>query len=233
VADPGPLAAFLFVCKVRAVFDELPKRHFAAILVDPPWLFKTWGKEIGNRDPANHYALMTLDQIAAMPVSDLAAEDCILFMWATWPLLKQALSVMDMWGFEYKTCAFAWMKADVSTVDLFPDPVDADMGLGYWTRANSEFCLLGTRGKPLRMSRGVRQGIIEPRRQHSRKPDCIYERIERLVLGPYLELFARQRRKGWCAWGNQVGMFSPVDNSVEKSDWDSMWEIPFAKSHLL
>jgi len=79
--------------------------------------------------------------------------------------------------------------------------------MGYWTRANSEPCLLATRGKPKRLSAAVRQGIIEPRREHSRKPDCVHERIERLVAGPYLELFARATRPGWTCWGNEVGKF--------------------------
>jgi N6-adenosine-specific RNA methylase IME4 len=82
------------------------------------------------------------------------------------------------------------------------------MGMGYWTRANSEPCLLATRGKPKRLNADVRQGIIEPRREHSRKPDCVPGRIERLVAGPYLELFCRTTRPGWTVWGNQVGKFS-------------------------
>jgi N6-adenosine-specific RNA methylase IME4 len=81
------------------------------------------------------------------------------------------------------------------------------MGLGYWTRANSEVCLLATRGKPKRLNADVRQAIVEPRRQHSRKPDCVPGRIERLVAGPYLELFARTKRPGWTVWGNQTDKF--------------------------
>jgi N6-adenosine-specific RNA methylase IME4 len=100
------------------------------------------------------------------------------------------------------------MKADVATINMFSGPVDADMKLGYWTRANSEVCLLATRGNPKRIDAGVRQGIIEPARQHSRKPDCVHQRIERLVAGPYLELFARQRRPGWTSWGNQLDRFA-------------------------
>ena len=90
---------------------------------------------------------------------------------------------------------------------MFPDPVDVQIGTGYWTRSNSEVCLLATRGKPKRTDAGVRQAIIEPRRQHSRKPDCVYERIERLVAGPYLELFARNTRPGWTSWGNETEKF--------------------------
>ena len=100
------------------------------------------------------------------------------------------------------------MKADVSTVNLFADPVDSYMGLGYWTRANSEVCLLATRGSPKRLNADVRQGHHCPRREHSRKPEGVHERIERLVVGPYLELFARQRRPGWDCWGNEVDKFN-------------------------
>jgi N6-adenosine-specific RNA methylase IME4 len=99
------------------------------------------------------------------------------------------------------------MKADVSTIDLFPDPKTADMKLGFWTRSNSEPCLLATRGKPKRKDAGVRMGVIEQARQHSRKPDCVPSRIERLVAGPYLELFARTKRPGWTVWGNQTDKF--------------------------
>ncbi len=131
--------------------------------------------------------------------------------------------VIKQWGFEYKTCGFAWMKADVSTVDLFGGSVQTHMGLGYWTRANSEVCLLATRGSPKRLNADVRQGIIAPRREHSRKPDGVHERIERLVGGPYLELFARQERSGWTVWGNETNKFKP------RTEWDSMWSKPFER----
>jgi N6-adenosine-specific RNA methylase IME4 len=102
------------------------------------------------------------------------------------------------------------MKADVRQADMLRDDMNAEvsMGLSYWTRANSEVCLLATRGKPKRISGGVRQGIIEPKREHSRKPDCVPSRIERLVAGPYLELFARTQRPGWTVWGNQTDKFA-------------------------
>jgi N6-adenosine-specific RNA methylase IME4 len=109
---------------------------------------------------------------------------------------------------EYKTCAFSWLKAD--PYRLFADEPAVYMGLGYWTRANTEACLLGTRGKKKRRDNSVRQGIIAPKRQHSRKPDEIHSRIERLVSGPYLELFARQQRPGWTVWGNETDKFSGV-----------------------
>lgn len=195
------------------MFDDLPRNHFGAILADPPWAYKAYsGDTIPSRASRNglataHYQTMPIQDICAMPVQDLAADDCVLFLWVTWPTLLDAITLIDSWGFTYKTCAFAWMKADVSTINLFDDPVDAYMGLGYWTRANSEVCLLATRGKPRRLNADVRQGIIAPRREHSRKPDGIHARIERLVAGPYLELFARQKRNGWTVWGNQTDRF--------------------------
>jgi N6-adenosine-specific RNA methylase IME4 len=102
------------------------------------------------------------------------------------------------------------MKAHAGQVEMFRDNIEVQVGLGYWTRSNSEVCLLATRGKPKRINADVRQGIIAPRREHSRKPDCVHERIERLVAGPYLELFARQRRPGWDCWGNEVDKFRPL-----------------------
>jgi N6-adenosine-specific RNA methylase IME4 len=201
-----------------SVFADLPKRHFGAILADPPWGFQCWdGKDnkVASRGSVTPYDTMDMDDIRALPVTDLAANDCVLFMWVVWPTLPEAIGVIESWGFAYKTCGFSWMKADVSTLNMFADPVDAYMGLGYWTRANSEVCLLATRGKPKRLNADVRQGIIAPRREHSRKPAGIHERIERLVAGPYLELFARQQRPGWTVWGNQTDKFAPVQATAE------------------
>jgi N6-adenosine-specific RNA methylase IME4 len=195
-------------------FAGLPRGHFKAIYADPPWHFQAWsGDRFAKDDPrykpsrAPDYQTMTEGELAALPVGDLAAPDCVLFMWACWPILPQSLRILDAWGFTYKTCGFCWVKANTRQIDLFRDDADAHMTLGYWTRANSEFCLLATRGKPKRQAGDVRQGIIEPRRQHSRKPACVYDRIERLVEGPYLELFSRTSRPNWTMWGNQVGKY--------------------------
>ena len=190
-------------------FDDLPKNHYGAILADPPWGFQTWSgpeKKVASRGTVAPYQTMEMSDIAQLSVADLAADDCALFMWVVWPTIDEALGIMESWGFKYKTCAFTWLKAD--PYRLWALEEDVRMGLGYWTRANSEVCLLGTRGKPKRRDNSVRQGIIEPIRQHSRKPDCVHERVERLVVGPYLELFARQQRPGWDCWGNQVDKFS-------------------------
>lgn len=190
------------------VFADLPRNHFKAIYADPPWHFDCWSDKGTARAADNHYNTMATADIAALPVADLASDDCALFMWACWPTMQDAFTLIEAWGFKYKTCAFCWLKADPWR--LFADDKTPFAGMGYWTRANSEVCLLATRGKPKRIHADVRQGIIEPRREHSRKPDCVYDRIERLVDGPYLELFARTTRPGWTSWGNQVGKFGEV-----------------------
>lgn len=204
--------------------DELPKHHFGAILADPPWHFNVWygggmrhdkrsmkpGTYYNSRSATRHYETMTDEEITSIPINDLAAENCVLFLWTCWPMLQRSLKILEQWGFEYKTCAFCWTKANGKQIDLFREDITPRMGLGYWTRANTEPCLLATKGQPKRIGVDVRQAIIEPIRQHSRKPDVIHERIERLVAGPYLELFARQERKGWTTWGNETKKFKAV-----------------------
>jgi len=178
---------------------------YAIIYADPPWHFQTWG-EGGNRNVTSKYPTMSREEMCALPVSEWADEDCALFMWIVWPKLFEAVDVMKAWGFTYKTCAFCWLKAD--PYRLFADEKTPFAGMGYWTRANSEVCLLGTRGKPKRQSASVRQGIISPRREHSRKPDEIPDRIVELMGDlPRLEMFARTRREGWDAWGNETDKF--------------------------
>lgn len=192
-----------------AMFGSLTKNGYGAILADPPWHYEVWA-EGSKRNASSKYDLMDSPDISLMPVSDLAAPDCVLFVWITWPKLYDSLDVIKAWGFEYKTCAFAWIKGNNTQPDFFQEETKAQVGMGYWTRANSEVCLLATRGKPKRLNMDVRQAIIAPRREHSRKPDGIHERIERLVAGPYLELFARQKRAGWDCWGNQTDKFREV-----------------------
>lgn len=192
-------------------FEGLERGKYGAILADPPWSFEVWSKATGNgRSAESHYSTMSARQISRMPVDELAAKDCVLFLWATWPTLPQAFDLICHWGFTYKTCAFDWMKADNTQPHFFEDEIQAQVGMGYWTRANTEPCLLAVRGRPKRINADVRMGIIAPRREHSRKPDGIHERIERLVAGPYCELFARQRRKGWDCWGNETDKFAEI-----------------------
>jgi N6-adenosine-specific RNA methylase IME4 len=184
---------------------------YGAILADPPWAYQVWSAKGTGRSAEQHYDTMWAEDIAALDVDGLAAPDCVLFLWATWPCLKQAMALIETWGFTYKTCAFDWMKASNTQPDFFQEEVAPQIGGGYWTRSNTEPCLLATRGKPKRLNADVRQGIIAPRCEHSRKPDGIHERIERLVAGPYLELFARQQRKGWTVWGNETDKFKAAE----------------------
>lgn len=188
---------------------DWPTGKYGAILADPPWQFQFWSdKGRGDRAAENHYNTMPSSEIGELPVGDLAADDCVLFLWTGWPYLPQALALIEHWGFEYKTCAFDWMKAHAGQIEMFKDDHDVQVGLGWWTRSNSEPCLLATRGKPKRLNADVRMGIISPRREHSRKPEGVHQRIERLVGGPYLELWARQStRPQWKFWGDEIDRF--------------------------
>ncbi len=191
----------------RDPFDGLPHHHFGAILADPPWSWNSWSKTNQNRAAFNYYDLMSLEGIKALPVADLAADNSVLFLWAINSMLPQAIAVMGTWGFEYKTVAFTWAKRT-------PTDNAWHLGLGYWTRQNSEHCLLGTRGKPKRIGRDVRELVVAARREHSRKPHEVARGIERLVDGPYLELFARETRPRWTSWGNEVTKFDELKTAA-------------------
>ena len=179
------------------------RRKYGVILADPPWSFRNWSAKGTGRNAVSHYDCLDFPALASLPVANLAADDCALFLWATDPLLPRALELIEAWGFEYKTVAFYWVKLNSKAKH------DADYftGLGYWTRANPEQCLLATRGKPARKGKDVKRLVVDKRREHSRKPDCVRERIERLVPGPYLELFARETKRGWDRWGDQPSLF--------------------------
>jgi N6-adenosine-specific RNA methylase IME4 len=141
---------------------------------------------------------MRTEAIRALPVSMISAPDCALFLWATYPMLPDAFAVIDAWGFTFKTVAFTWVKTNRSGRGFH-------FGLGYWTRANPEICLLATRGRPRRVSRAVPNLLVSPLREHSRKPDETRERIVALCGDlSRAELFARQRVPGWSAWGNEI-----------------------------
>jgi N6-adenosine-specific RNA methylase IME4 len=180
-------------------FATLEPGGYAAILADPPWQWQARSAAGEGRSAARHYRTMDLGRLAALPVDALARQHCALFLWVVDPMLPRGLELLERWGFRFATVAFTWVKRSSSGRPAF--------GAGYWTRANPEMCLLGTRGHPRRRSAGVPQLLEAPVREHSRKPDEIAERIETLVDGPYLELFARAPRPGWASWGDQVGKF--------------------------
>jgi N6-adenosine-specific RNA methylase IME4 len=183
-----------------------PPGNHGVIYADPPWTFSTYSHKGKGRSPEAYYDCMSLADIKALPVANWAAHDCVLLLWATDPLLPTALEVIKAWGFKYKTVGFYWAKLNKSAQQSIYHESSFFTGLGFWTRANPELCLLATRGHPKRRSADVRKLIVAPRREHSRKPDEAYARIEALCAGPYLELFARgaERRPGWNRWGAEA-----------------------------
>lgn len=184
-------------------------KKYRVIYADPPWSFATYSHKGKGRSAEAHYDCMTLEDIKALPVADWAADDCALLLWATDPLLEKAFDVISAWGFTYKTVGFYWAKQNKSGNGFF-------MGTGYYTRANPEQCLLSTRGKPKRLSRSVQKLVVSPRREHSRKPDCVRDRIEALFDGPYLEMFARSTKPGWDAWGNEISLLDDGSTPVRR-----------------
>ncbi len=176
-----------------------PAGEFGCIYADPPWAMAMRSPKGEGRSASRHYATMSLAEIKALPLAFTGAADCMLLMWVIDPMLPQAMEVVSAWGFTLKTVGFYWEKLNANGTPV--------MSTGYWTRANPEQCWLATRGSPKRLARDVRRLIREPRREHSRKPERVYGDIERLVGGPYLELFARERRPGWTSWGDQLDRF--------------------------
>jgi site-specific DNA-methyltransferase (adenine-specific) len=174
--------------------------NYDVILADPPWKFRYYNEETTDEKGAaqKHYDLMELEEICALPIGELGADNSLLFLWVTWPMLPKAFEVMKAWNYTYRTLGFVWVKANPTGFGFFT-------GLGYYTRSNSEPCLIGGRGFLPRQTATVSQLIYAPIREHSRKPEDTYRKIERLYPDHrYLELFARRKREGWDSWGNEI-----------------------------
>jgi len=191
--------------KVHTLFayykgDEIinfPKQKFNIIYADPPWSYRDKASA-GNRGASFKYPVQSQEWICDLPVQDIADENCVLFLWVTMPHLGAVMQVIERWGFVYKTCAFTWVKRNKIKPTWF-------MGMGNWTRSNSELCLLGTKGKPKRVDAGVHSIIDTPIERHSKKPDVVRNRIVQLCGDlPRIELFAREKTDGWNVWGNEV-----------------------------
>lgn len=177
-------------------FGDLQPQTYRALIVDPPWVFSA-----GTKGRPQHYDRMTDAQIARLPVDELAHPDgCWLFLWTTSPRLALTFEVVQHWGFRYSARAFVWVKTSTDGRRLH-------LGQGFTTRKNAEDCLLFRRGSPQRAAKDVGEIIIAPAREHSRKPDQAYERVERFCPGPYAELFSRESRPGWDAYGREAGKF--------------------------
>ena len=175
-----------------------PNKKYNIIYADPAWHFKTYSNKGEKRSAIQYYDCLNINDIYNLPVNDIANDDCILFIWVIDSMLPEALQVIKKWNFKYKTVAFTWVKQNKKSDGYFT-------GMGYWTRCNPEQCLLATKGNPKRLSKAVRQLIISKRQEHSRKPDEIRNRIVELCGDlPRIELFARNKTKGWSVWGNEV-----------------------------
>jgi len=170
------------------------KGKYNIIYADPAWRYY----EDGLKNQSQHYSTMSLEDICNLPVGDLAADDCILFMWVTFPMLDSFIDVLRCWGFEYSTVGFTWVKAT-------KDKKGFAFGLGAWTRSNAEICVIGRRGVVPRQDASISQIIYEPVEEHSKKPAIVRDKIIQLVGElPRIELFARETVDGWDCWGNEV-----------------------------
>lgn len=173
-------------------------KKYSVIYADPPWAYRNTATRAAASD---HYPTMSREELSKMQSvvgGGVTADDCVLFLWATFPTIKDALALIDAWGFVYKTIAFAWVKENRKSGGLF-------WGLGNWTRSNVEVCLLATKGKPKRINAGVHSVVMSPIRRHSEKPSEVRDGIVKLCGDvPRIELFARQEAAGWDCWGNEV-----------------------------
>ncbi len=202
------------------LLDGLPKNHFRCLAADVPWKFVVRSKKGEQRSPERHYSTMTLEEIAALPVADYAAADAFLLFWVTGPHLAKGnhVAIMRAWGFEPTAIWAVWIKPNSKRYRqgwMFFDDFSFFVGMGYTTRQNAEYVVIGRRGKPRRLSKSVRQVIADPRRKHSRKPDSFFTNAEKFCDGPRLELFARKHRDGWTCVGDEVGKFDAERGAIE------------------
>lgn len=181
-------------------FPGLERAAYSLLVIDPPWSFKTFSAKGWGKSAQRHYRCMSLPEIAALPVRDLAANDCLVWLWATAPMLDQQMAILKGWGARYVSSG-VWLKTSPTGKPTF--------GGGYSFRNCHEHILLGAFGRPKIVSRSVRSALVEMRREHSRKPDAAYVAARALVpYGRAADLFAREVRPGWDGWGNEIEKFS-------------------------
>lgn len=184
-------------------FGNLEPRAYSLIVADPPWTFVCRSKLGEGKSPQAHYRTMSLEEIASLPVADLAREDCLIWLWCTAPMLNRQIEIMEGWGFAFKSSG-VWVKTTTTGKIAF--------GTGYLLRNAHECFVLGTRGNPETMSKSVRSALLAPVREHSRKPDESYAMAKSLVpYGRAAELFARESRDGFETWGNEKNKFDATE----------------------
>jgi N6-adenosine-specific RNA methylase IME4 len=199
-------------------FGSLRRAYYGCVFIDPPTRFRNY-TAIQSQNPQStrsnerHYQTMSYDELAALPIAALGAPTgCHYFVCTSGPFLPQAITLIAAWELKYSTRAFTWVKlkrsVDPNQLRLVPySDADLHVGLGLTVRHQTEMVLLARRGNCRRISKAIREVIFAPARQHSRKPDELYRRIEKYCAGPYLELFTRERRPAWDAWGDEVDKF--------------------------
>ena len=174
-------------------------KKYNIIYADPPWRYQD---RKCNGACEFHYNTMKIDEICKLPIQKITEKDAVLFLWCTYPMLQEALQLINAWGFRYKTIGFQWVKQNKSGNGFF-------FGLGRWTRGNTECCLIATKGKPKRINNSVSQLIVSPIQAHSQKPSETRDRIVQLLGDlPRIELFARQTADGWDCWGKETDKFA-------------------------
>lgn len=204
----------------RTFIKVKKQKKYDVIYADPPWQYRqvatgACGVGIGG-GAQKYYETMSLYEIMRLPVEQLASNDSALFLWVTMPMLSEGLKVIEAWGFQYKTCAFVWVKQNKKSPGLF-------WGLGHWTRSNAEVCLLGIRGRPIRKHKGIHSVVISRVSSHSRKPLEVQTKIMEL-LGDVrrIELFSRNDSEidGWDTWGSEAS----GSLELEQAQWHSQIE---------
>ncbi len=177
---------------------NLPNKKYSIIYADPAWEYsdKRDSHPRISGGATSHYDTMSIEEIKSLPVQQITENNCMLFLWATFPNLQGALDVIKAWGFKYKTLGFSWIKTNKNNNRPF-------FGIGYYTKSNCEVCLIGVKGKPIVVNNKISSVLFSTKQQHSKKPDIVRDKIVQLCGDlPRIELFARSKIHGWDVWGN-------------------------------
>lgn len=185
-----------------------PNKKYNIIYADPPWEYFLYQKQDWRGTANKHYNTLTIEKIKKLPVKQISDKNCILFLWGTWPNLQECLDVIKAWGFKYKTIGFNWIKTNSTNSKCF-------FGMGHYTKSNSEFCLIATKGTIPIISNKISSVLHSSIQKHSKKPDIIRDKILQLVGNlPRIELFARTKVHGWDTWGNDEKLESTIPLEV-------------------